>query len=230
VSAAHLQPKVTDETSTTVAKGIVISTNPAEGNNVKAGTVVTLFVSAGQQQVTVPNVVGESASAAESQLTKLGLTVKEVTDSTSSQPAGTVTKQTPSGNAQVSPGSAVTISVSGGEVAVQSVVGDSAATAQTILQGQGFNVVTKTLAGPAGSTPGNVFQQQPAPQTMVAPKSTVTIYVAAQPASPSASPTPSATQPAATPTPTPSASTGGPGGNGNGNGGNGNGNGGGGGN
>ena len=226
VSAAHLQPKVTDETSTTVAKGIVISTNPAEGNNVKAGTVVTLFVSSGQQQVTVPNVVGESASAAESQLTKLGLTVKQVTDSTSSQPAGTVTKQTPSGNAQVSPGSAVTISVSGGGVTVQSVVGDSAATAVSVLQGQGFLVVTKQ-GTQAGATPGDVFAQTPAGNTSAPQHSQVTIYVQSQPASPTASPTPSATQPSPTPPPTPTASTsglgGGAGGNGNGNGGGGNG-------
>src|SRR5450631_4261593 len=213
VSLAHLQPKVTDETSTTVAKGIVISTNPAEGNNVKAGTVVTLFVSSGQQQVTVPNVVGESASAAESQLTKLGLTVKQ---------------QNPGGNAQVSPGSAVTISVSGGEVTVQSVVGDSAATAVSVLQGQGFLVVTKQGAQ-AGATPGDVFAQTPAGNTSAPQHSQVTIYVQSQLASPTASPTPSATQPSPTPPPTPTASASGQGGNGNGNG-NGNGGGGGGGN
>jgi serine/threonine-protein kinase len=222
VSAAHLQPKVTDETSTTVAKGIVISTNPAEGNNVKAGTVVTLFVSSGQQQVTVPNVVGESASAAQSQLTRLGLTVKQVADSTSSQPAGTVTQQNPGGNAQVSPGSTVTISVSGGEVTVQSVVGDSAATAVSVLQGQGFQVVTKQ-GTQAGAAPGNVFAQTPAENTSVPQHSQVTIYVQSQPASPTANPTPSATQPSPTPPPTPTASTTGPGGNGNGNGGGGNG-------
>jgi beta-lactam-binding protein with PASTA domain/tRNA A-37 threonylcarbamoyl transferase component Bud32 len=227
VSAAHLQPKVTDETSTTVAKGIVISTNPAEGNNVKAGTVVTLFVSSGQQQVTVPNVVGESASAAQSQLTKLGLTVKQVADSTSNQPAGTVTQQNPGGNTQVSPGSTVTISVSGGQVTVQSVVGDSAATAVSVLQGQGFQVVTKQ-GTQAGATPGNVFAQTPAGSTSVPQHSQVTIYVQSQPASPTPSPTPSATQPSPTPPPTPTASASGPGGNGNGSGGGGGGNGGGG--
>ena len=215
VSAAHLQPKVVDKPSTGVTKGDVISTNPAEGNTVKVNTVVTLFVSSGPNQVAVPNVVGESASAAQSQLTKLGLTVKQVADSTSNEPAGTVTKQNPGGNAQVSPGSTVTISVSGGEVTVQSVVGDSAATAASVLQGQGLQVITKQ-GTQAGATPGNVFAQTPAANTSVPQHSQVTIYVQSQPVI-SPSPTPSATQPtptATTPTPTPSATTGGPGANG----------------
>jgi serine/threonine-protein kinase len=126
-----------------------------------------------------------------------------------------VTKQNPGGNAQVSPGSTVTISVSGGEVTVQSVVGDSAATAASVLQGQGLQVITKQ-GTQAGATPGNVFAQTPAANTSVPQHSQVTIYVQSQPVI-SPSPTPSATQPtptATTPTPTPSATTGGPGANG----------------
>ncbi len=226
VSAAHLQPKVADKPSSGVTKGDVISTNPAEGDTVKVNTVVTLFVSSGPNQVTVPNVVGESASAAQGQLSNLGLTVRQVPDSTSNQPAGTVTRQSPGGNAQVSPGSTITISVSGGEVTVQSVVGDSAATAVSVLQSQGLTVITKQ-GTQAGATPGNVFAQTPAANTSVPQHSQVTIYVQSQPASPTAAPSSTQPTPAGTstaPTPAPSATTG------NGNGGNGGGNGGGGGN
>ncbi len=226
VSAAHLQPKVADKPSSGVTKGDVISTNPAEGDTVKVNTVVTLFVSSGPNQVTVPTVVGESASAAQGQLSNLGLTVRQVPDSTSNQPAGTVTRQSPGGNAQVSPGSTITISVSGGEVTVQSVVGDSAATAVSVLQSQGLTVITKQ-GTQAGATPGNVFAQTPAANTSVPQHSQVTIYVQSQPASPTAAPSSTQPTPAGTstaPTPAPSATTG------NGNGGNGGGNGGGGGN
>jgi beta-lactam-binding protein with PASTA domain len=98
---------------------------------------------------------------------------------------------------------------------VQSVVGDSAATAASVLQGQGLQVITKQ-GTQAGATPGNVFAQTPAANTSVPQHSQVTIYVQSQPVSPS--PTPSATQPtptATTPTPSPSATTtGGPGANG----------------
>ena len=93
----------------------------------------------------------------------------------------------------------MTIYVSGGGTAVQNTVGDPKATAVSILQNQGFKVQVITAAGPANSTPGNVFQQTPSSGTL--PQgSTVTIYVASTP-----TPTPTATTP--TPTPTPSATT-----------------------
>ena len=202
VSAAHLQPRVADKPSSGVTKGDVISTNPAEGDTVKVNTVVTLFVSSGPNQVTVPNVVGESASAAQGQLSKLGLTVRQVPDSTSNQPAGTVTRQSPGGDAQVSPGSTITISVSGGEVTVQSVVGDSAATAVSVLQSQGLTVITKQ-GTQAGATPGNVFAQTPAANTSVPQHSQVTIYVQSQPASPTAAPSSTQPTPPAPPPPPP---------------------------
>ncbi len=164
ISAAHLRSTVVDQPSSSVAQNDVISTNPAQGNNVKANTLVTLFVSSGPKAVSVPNVVGESASAATTTLTSDGLTVKQVADAASTAPKGQVTKQTPAANSSVTPGSAVTISVSGGAATVPSVIGDTAATAEQILQGAGFNVDPKTVAGPATATAGNVFQQNPVGQ------------------------------------------------------------------
>ncbi|HEY2281724.1 MAG TPA: PASTA domain-containing protein, partial [Streptosporangiaceae bacterium] len=218
ITNAHLKPAVVQQANSTVGKGLVIKSNPAEGNNVPANTVVTLYVSTGPQQVTVPNVVGESSGTAQSTLTGKGLNVKQVSDPTSTAAKGTVTKQSPGSNATVSPGSTVTISVSGGAVTVPSVVGDSASTAQTILKGDGFNVDTKTVTGPASAQAGDVFQQTPAPNSSVAQGATVTIYVAAQTASPT--PSPSASQPfGGSPSPSASDFNFGGGGNGNGNGG-----------
>jgi serine/threonine-protein kinase len=208
VTNAHLKPTVVDQASSSTKKGDVIRSNPAEGNNVKANTVVTLYVSGGPQMVTVPNVVGQQASAAQSALTAKGLNVSVVSDTASTQPKGTVTKQNPPGNTSVNPGSKVTISVSGGGVNVPSVIGDSASTAQSILQGDGFKVDPKTVAGPSSATPGDVFQQTPSGNSSVPQGSTVTIYIAAQPASPTPSaPSPTPSQPGGnTPTPTPSQS------------------------
>jgi beta-lactam-binding protein with PASTA domain/tRNA A-37 threonylcarbamoyl transferase component Bud32 len=220
VTAAHLKSKVVDQPSATVAKGDVTNTSPAGGNTVPAGTLVTLYVSTGPQQVTVPDVTGQTATAAQNQLQGLGLIVTQKPDPASTAPKGQVTKQTPGGQTKVSPGSTVTIYVSGGAVQVPGVVGDSAATAEQILQGAGFQVVPKTVAGPASATPGDVFQQTPAGQSSAAQGSTVTIYIAAQPTTPTMSPTPSAT-PSPTPTPTSSGGLlGPPGGGGGGGGGN----------
>ena len=221
----HLRSTVVDQPSSGVAKGDVISANPPQGNTVKANTLITLFVSNGPKAVTVPNVVGQQANAASATLSNENLNVKEVADTASTAPKGQVTKQTPGPNSSVAPGSTVTISVSGGEATVPSVTGDSASTAEQILQGAGFNVIPKTVSGaPASTTPGDVFQQNPAGNSSAAQGSTVTIYIAAQSASPTPSPTPSATQ-SASPAPSPTSSGLPSGGGGNGGGGNGNGNG-----
>jgi eukaryotic-like serine/threonine-protein kinase len=204
ISAAHLNSKVVDQPSSGVAKGDVVSTSPPGGNNVPAGTVVTLYVSTGPKKVSVPSVVGQQATAAQSTLSSDGLNVTQQPDPTSTAPKGTVVKQTPAAGTPVLPSTTVTIYVSGGAQTVPSVISDTASTAQQILQGAGFQVSTKTVAGPASATPGNVFQQTPAANSSVAQGSTVTIYVAATPPTPTASPTPSPT-----PTPAPTSSGGG---------------------
>jgi eukaryotic-like serine/threonine-protein kinase len=204
VANAHLRSTVVPQASAGVAKGDVISTNPPQGNTVKANSLVTLYVSTGPQAVSVPYVVGQQASAAQTTLTNKGLTAKQVADPNSTAPKGQVTKQDPaSGN--VPPGTTVTIYVSGGAVTVPPVIGDSASTAEQILQNAGFNVVPKTVTGaPSGTVPGNVFQQNPTGNSSAAQGATVTIFIAAQPATPSASPTPSAT-PSASPSASPTA-------------------------
>ena len=119
-------PPCVDQPSTSVAKNDVISTNPAQGNNVKANTLVTLFVSSGPQAVSMPNVVGQQVSAAATTLSNLGLNVKQVADTTSTAPKNQVTREVPGGPASVPPGSTVTLYFSGGGVTVPSVIGDTA--------------------------------------------------------------------------------------------------------
>ena len=209
ITSAHLKPTVVPQASSSIKKGIVIKTNPPGGDKVPANTVVTLYVSAGPQKVTVPNVVGENATTAEHALTAKGLTFSVAPDTASTAPKGTVTRQNPTGSTTVNPGSKVTIYVSGGQVTVPSVVGDSASTAQTILQGAGFKVDPKTVTGSASATPGDVFQQTPTGNSSAQQGATVTIYIAAQPPSPSPttpSPSPTQSQGGGSPTPTPSQS------------------------
>jgi beta-lactam-binding protein with PASTA domain len=200
IKAAHLRSTVVDQANATVRKNYVISSNPPEGNNVPANTLVTLYVSSGPGNVTVPNVQGKQEVVAETTLQNAGFTVNVQQDTTSTEPAGTVVSQNPAGDSQVAPGSKVTIYVSGA-ASVPNVVGLSQQSAQTSLQSAGFKVNVQTVAGPAGTNPGNVWQQNPAANATAAPGTNVNILV--QPAAP---PTP-------TPTPTPSPTgSGGPGG------------------
>jgi serine/threonine protein kinase/beta-lactam-binding protein with PASTA domain len=193
IKAAHLRSTPVNQASGTVRKGYVITTNPPEGNNEPAGTLVTLYVSSGAAPVTVPNVVGNTETQAETTLQNAGFKVNVNPNPGSTQPAGTVLSQNPSGGTAL-PDSTVTITVSGGAVTVPPVVGDSQATASSILTTAGFQVVVQQGSGPAQYAAGTVFAQQPASGNATkGSKVTIFVQAAATPsASPSASPTPSA--------------------------------------
>ncbi len=204
LTRAGLKANVVKVSSATVKTGTVISSNPQFGTKVNAGSTVTLDVSAGPKKHNMPNVVGEQAAAAQSQLQNLGFNVSEKTDPTSTVKAGQVIRQNPAPNTPLGPGANVTIYVSGGGTNVPSVIGDPQATAQTVLQNSGFKVSVVTAAGPAGTTPGTVFNQNPGANQTAPQGTTVTIFVAAQTQPTTSPPTPTAS---ATPTPTLSATT-----------------------
>ncbi len=208
ITAVHLRWAVVDQASSTVNKGLVISSNPQQGNNVPANTLVTLYVSSGTAPVAVPNVVGQQETAAESALQNAGFRPLVKNDPTSSAPIGQVTAQSPSAGT-AAPGSTVTITVSGGAVTVPSVINESQQTATQVLTQAGFQVNVQQGSGGSQFANGTVFNQVPAGNGTAAKGSTVTIYVQTG-ASPTGSPTASGS-------PTATAS-GGPPGNGNGNG------------
>ena len=207
IAAAHLRSTVVNRPNASVKQGLVINSNPAEGNNVAANTVVTLYVSSGPGKVAVPNVEGKLQTVAESTLQNDGFNVIVKQDTTSTEPSGTVVNQSPIGNTMVDPGSNVTIFVSGA-ASVPSVVGLPQASAQTSLESAGFKPSVQVVAGPAGTAPGTVWQQNPNGNTTAAPGSTVTILVQPQ-ASPSPTSSPTAPSSPTTPTPTGTASGGG---------------------
>lgn len=67
---------IQQQSSSTVAKGNVISTNPAAGTTVSQGSMVTMIVSSGPQQTNVPGgLSGQSIATVRSALEALGLKV-----------------------------------------------------------------------------------------------------------------------------------------------------------
>jgi beta-lactam-binding protein with PASTA domain/tRNA A-37 threonylcarbamoyl transferase component Bud32 len=177
IVAGHLQARRIDQASQSVHRGHVIGTSPQGGAMVAASSVVKVFVSAGQQQVSVPDVVGEDVGAARTKLTDAGLNPVVKTDTASTAPASTVARQDPAGGTKVNPGSDVTIYVSAGGTRVQGVTGDPAGTAKTILEGQGFKVKEVDQPGRSSAPVGTVYAQNPQAGAMLAQGTTVTIYV-----------------------------------------------------
>src|ERR1700730_16859638 len=126
IKAAGLNP-VENKESSTVKAGLVISTNPDNGNSVAKNSNVTVNVSTGAANIALPNLQGSQASQAEQQLRTLGFTnVTPTVDAQSTAPSGRVDHMTPApGN--YPPNQPITLYVSGGGQKVPNVVNQTAA-------------------------------------------------------------------------------------------------------
>jgi len=115
VSAGLVVGTVETAYSSSVPEGSVISQTPLSGTQVDSGTAVNLVISLGPEPVSVPNVVGLTQAAAESEIVAAGLTVGTVTRTESTTvPADQVISQSPLAFALVATGSPVDLVVSSG--------------------------------------------------------------------------------------------------------------------
>ena len=108
-----LNVTLAEETSTTIAKGRVIRTDPAIGTKVASGSNVTLIISGGGNQSTVPDVAGQSEADAKSILNTAGLVweVRYQNVPAGDENDGLVISQSLQPDTQVNPGSKVTLIV-----------------------------------------------------------------------------------------------------------------------
>ncbi len=98
-----------------VDPGVVVGSDPEEGEEVERQSEVIIFVSEGAALVEVPFLVGLELSAAESRIVADGFVLGDVTDEPSTTvPAGIVIRQSPSANIPMAPGTVVDLVVSSG--------------------------------------------------------------------------------------------------------------------
>jgi eukaryotic-like serine/threonine-protein kinase len=103
------------ERESPVVRGQVLSMSPAAGTQLILPSAISLVVSAGPATIEVPYLVGRPFGEARAQLEQLGLTATTARlDSTSDQPAGTVTAQDPVDGVAVGVGTAVQLTLSAG--------------------------------------------------------------------------------------------------------------------
>jgi beta-lactam-binding protein with PASTA domain len=196
---------VAHQHSTTVAKNLVINSQPGFGANEPKGTPIGIVVSLGSATVAVPNVVGKTKGAAESALTRAGLKVQVVTVTSNSVGPNTVVSQTPPAHSQQQPGTVVTISVTGTNVTVPTtIIGETVSQATGTLSQAPYNytVTSQVVQGQPG-TVGTVYATNPAVGSTLAPGSSIVLYVVGA-ASPS--PPPPSSPPPSSPSTSPSTS------------------------
>jgi serine/threonine-protein kinase len=154
LKAAGFKVDVRKESNEDVAKGKVIETSPAEGQQLTRGTSVTLVVSRGPQQVQVPDVVGKNRDDAAAQLQDLGLRVSFTEREDATKDPGTVLEMSPAAGSHVDKGATVTLTVAKApkQVAVPDVAGEQANDAERLLKAAGFTVKRRkrTVDSPEG--------------------------------------------------------------------------------
>jgi serine/threonine-protein kinase len=166
------------EPSDSIARGRATRTAPPGGSSIERNTRVTLFVSSGPAQVSVPNVTGQNEASASAELSNVGLRA-DVTEEESEETPGTVLRQSPTQGTKVAKGSTVTIVVAKEptRVAVPNVVGQDQASASSTLSAEGLTVITRTQEVTDEAQDGLVQSQDPPEGTRVAKGSRVTIFV-----------------------------------------------------
>ena len=125
------------------------------------------LVSAGPPPVTVPDVVGQTQTVAETNLVEADLSVGTISNASSATvAAGIVLSQNPAAGASVPQGTAIALVVSTGP-SVPNVVNLAQAVATSAIVNAGLSVGNITSA-PSGSVPaGSVISQNPAAGTSV---------------------------------------------------------------
>ena len=168
-----------------VPKNQIFDQAPNAGQSVQRGTTVDLKISLGS--ATVPEVVGLSQSEAEKAITDAGLKVGEVFEIESDTvPKGRVIFQSPPAGQKVNPGSPVDLQVSLGpaQIIVPVLVLLSQADAEKAITDAGLTVGTVTTRNDEQVPEGQVIEQTPAANTMVAPGSAVDLVISLGPAAP----------------------------------------------
>jgi serine/threonine-protein kinase len=174
--------------SPTIAVNSVVTQDPAGNTKASTSDPCTLTLSSGPAAVTVQNFTGRLLTDAQAWGKQNNITVTVTPDTSSSQPAGTVTDQDPK-DGTLPAGGEIKVKVAGGQVQVPPVVGQSLQDAQSALTNAGFKPRVQNYKNTTDQSKDNtVASQSPDGNSNAAKNSTVNLIVYRyKPANPSPS-------------------------------------------
>jgi serine/threonine-protein kinase len=180
LSAAGFLPNVSREASTTVPINQVTRTDPPALQKANKGSQVTVFVSTGPSQVTVPDVSGKTADEATQYLGTQGLTVATTTQTkptTDPSQVNKVVDQDPKPHTTVPGGTVVTLTIGTKQnsVTVPQLSGLAVDQAELQLTNMGLQWNATQVDGPGDRD--TVLRTTPNANQQVAIGGTVTLYV-----------------------------------------------------
>lgn len=179
---ADFEVEVTTQASDDVASGLVISQDPGGDTEAAVGSTVALVVSSGPEQVSVPDVRQQGIDSARAELENFGLELGNIAEEENGDfSAGTIIRQDPGPTVRVARGSRVNVVIAEApsQIAVPTVIGNTATDARFKLEQAGFTVTSDEA--PSDEPPGIVIDVNPSEGTDVSRGATVTITVSSGP-------------------------------------------------
>ena len=166
-----------------VERNTVAAQDPRPNTQAPEGSTVTINVSTGPGEATVPTVAGLPTDEAEAQLSDAGFKTRDERQYSNRVERGRAIGTQPEAGSVVERGTTVVLVVSRGveQVAVPDVVGDSEDEARSELEDAGLRAGDVTEQENADEEPGTVLEQAPAPGGEVDRGSAVNLVVAAPP-------------------------------------------------
>lgn len=175
----------TNEEYSEEPEGTVLKQYPLPGKEVKLKSELVLYISRGNQQISVPNInEGDDKASASAKLREAGFNVKEVSANSDRVKSGLVIRTDPEAGTKLPKGSTVTLYISSGEepvdtITMPDVVGRAQADAVKRLIEKGLKVSAASIRKenhPSYSA-GVVISQTPESGSEVAPDSEVILTV-----------------------------------------------------
>ena len=162
--------------------GTVIGQNPGPRARVDAGAEITLTVSTGPGEATIPDLVGATRSAARKALLDRGFEVDETRQRSTDVGENRVISTSPDGGQNLERGQTVTLRISSGpeSAAVPDVLRQSRDAASEALRNAGFDVMVREEER-GDVDEGTVIAQDPAGGQQRSQGATVTITLATAP-------------------------------------------------
>lgn len=178
--------KVAEEYSADVPAGYVVSQRQEPGMNVRPGRIIELTVSAGSEDVRIPNVTKMSQRQAEDVLRRAGLVVGKVRESYDPNvPEGSVIGQNPEPGREVPRGTRIDLLVSLGSeettFKMPNLVGADYRTAVSRVSTWELVMGDTTFEFSSSIPPGHIIRQSPEVGATVVRGDTVTVVISKGP-------------------------------------------------
>jgi serine/threonine-protein kinase len=177
LAALGLTLNVAQQTeSDTIPKDVIASQDPQPSSTAAPSSTVTVIVSTGPSTITVPNVVGSDANAAQASLRAAGLAPAVSYTVDAANPTGKISLQKPEPGAKVKKGAPVTIylSVAG---SIPDVAGMTLDEAKRMLVASGYQIGNIAETHESSLQDGQVVRTEPEANSTLKPGESVNITV-----------------------------------------------------